>query len=97
MADTSLRPNATGVPKSRLLGRLILQPNLLKSTAKLLVPQRARYNVCQRISRHLLSRPPLSAETRRRLADAYKDDISAVQDLIGRDLKAWTNQEISAR
>jgi hypothetical protein len=90
VVDTSLRPNSTGVPKNRLLGRLILQPNHLKTTAKLFIPQQARYNLSQRLSQRLLHKPSLSAETHRKLTNAYKDDISALQDLIGRDLSAWT-------
>jgi hypothetical protein len=34
----------------------------------------------------------LPAELRRELVDLYRDDIARTQDLIGRDLSAWTAQ-----
>ena len=87
--NTSFKPNATGVPKNQLLGRLLLRPNPIKSTAKHLIPKRLRYNLGQRVNQRLLTKPRMSGETRRKLLHAYKDDISDLQDLIGRDLSAW--------
>lgn len=89
VVDTSLRPNATGVPKNRLLGRLLNQPNVLRSSAKLFLPKRLRYNLSQRINRRLLEKPSLSEETRQDLLRGYRHDVTALQDLIGRDLSAW--------
>lgn len=34
-------------------------------------------------------KPPLAPETRARLRDLYRDDIRALQELLGRDLSAW--------
>ena len=92
MVDTSLKPNATGVPKNRLLGRLLVQPNMLRSSARLFLPKRLRYNLSQRMNRRLLEKPSLSEETRRELLSGYEDDIVALQDLIGRDLSVWTRR-----
>jgi hypothetical protein len=89
VADTSLRPNRTGLPKSRLLGRLLLRPNPLKATVKLLTPKQFRYNLGQRLNQRLLEKPTLSNETREKLLSGYKDDISSLQDLLGLDLSAW--------
>jgi hypothetical protein len=63
-----------------------------KSLARRVVPPdlwaRAR-----RSARRLNSRVPvLPAELRRELVDLYRDDIARTQDLIGRDLSAWTAQ-----
>lgn len=88
--DTSFKPNVTGVPKNRLLGRLLVQPNSLRSAAKHLVPSQLRYNLSQRINQRLLEKPMMSEETRTRLLNGYRDDISALERLIGRDLSAWT-------
>ncbi len=92
VVDTSLRPNATGVPKNRLLGRLLVQPNLLRSTTKLFMPKQLRYNVSQRINQRLLAKPSLIKETRKSLLSHYQGDTVALQDLIGRDLSAWAKE-----
>ena len=90
--DTSFKPNATGVPKNQLLGRLLLRPNPIKSTAKRLMPKQLRYNIGQRINQRLLTKPSMSGETRRMLLYDYEDDISALQDLIGRNLAVWRSE-----
>lgn len=92
VVDTSLKPNATGVPKNWLLGQLLLRPNPLKSTAKLLIPKQLRYNMGQRINQRLLEKPSLSEETRWKLLGHYRDDILALQNLIERDLSAWIRE-----
>jgi hypothetical protein len=90
VADTSMKPNVTGVPKNKLLGRLVFQPNPLKSTARLLVPKQVRYDLSQKLGQRLLVKPSLGAAVRERLSRRFKRDILDLQDLIGRDLSAWT-------
>lgn len=89
MPNTSLRPNTSGLPKNQLLGRLLLRPNPLKATVKLLTPKQFRYNLGQRINQRLLEKPSLSKETRQKLLCGYRDDISSLQDLVGLDLSTW--------
>jgi hypothetical protein len=95
MADTSLRPNSSGLPKNQLLGRLLLRDNPLKATVKLLTPKQFRYNLGQRISQRLLEKPSLSEETYAKLLGAYREDISSLQDLVGLDLTAWSEGQPS--
>lgn len=89
VADTSVRPNASGVPRNQLLGRLLLQPNRLKGMVKPLIPTWLRYELSQRLNQRLLEKPPLSEETSRWLMSSFKNDILALEDLIGRDLSRW--------
>jgi hypothetical protein len=89
VVDTSFKPNATGIPKNWLLGRLLVQPNPLRSSAKLFLPQELRYNLSHRINQRMLKKPAMGQEIRRELSGIYRDDILAVQSLIGRDLSAW--------
>jgi hypothetical protein len=92
VVDTSFRPNATGVPKNQMLGRLLLRPNPVKATVKLLMPKQLRYSIGQRINQRLLKKPSMSEQTRRKLLGGYKNDISALQELLGRSLSAWTSE-----
>lgn len=89
VADTSMRPNVTGVPKSKLLGRLVFEPNVLKSAARKFVPGHLRYEMSQRLGRRLLVKPSLDGDTRVKLSRMFKPDILKLQDLLGRDLSAW--------
>jgi hypothetical protein len=88
-ADTSLKPNVTGIPKNRLLGRLLFQRNLLKTTIQALIPRRLRYELSQRLAKRLLSKPSLSLTTRQELLSGYEEDIRTLQGLIERDLSTW--------
>ena len=87
--DTSLKPNTTGIPKNRLLGRLLFQPNPLKSAVKDLMPRRMRYEIGQKLGRRLLNKPELAEATRRRLLRDYDGDLLDLQGLIQRDLSVW--------
>lgn len=90
VVDTSLRPNATGLPRNRLLGKLLLRPNPLRSTIKSLLPRELRYNLGQRLNQRLIKKPRPSRETYGKLLDGYRDDIRDLQKLVGRDLSVWT-------
>jgi hypothetical protein len=96
VADTSIKPNSTGVPKNQLLGRLLLQPNLLRSTVKLLLPAQLSYNIAQRINQKLLKKPSLDQQTYGQLLSVYEDDISALQELIGCNLSAWLGRSLAS-
>lgn len=90
VADTSVKPNVTGVPKSRLLGRLVFQPNPLKATARLFVPKQLRYELSQKLGQRLLVKPTLRPAIRAKLSRHFRRDILDLQDLLERDLSAWT-------
>jgi hypothetical protein len=89
VANTSVRYNVTGVPRNRLLGRLVLRPNPVKSMAKTLLPAGPRYRLGQRLRRRVLSKPAMNPETRRTLMSRYREDITALEPLIGKSLSQW--------
>lgn len=97
VADTSLRPNATGVPKNRLVQRLMFQPNPLKTVARAVLPDQIRYDLSQRLGQLSVVKPTLGDDTRRKLLREFKDDILALQDVTGLDLSVWTNGGPSER
>ncbi len=88
--DTSRRHNPSGVPKSRLLMSVLKRPNPLRDAIKPLLPKGLRGRVSEGLQTHNLTKaPPLEPELRRRLVELYREDVLALQDLIGRDLSAW--------
>ena len=63
-----------------------------RATHNRLKPIAAVAKLIRRHLRNLLTSrppPPLAPDMRRRLVDFYRDDVLALQDLIGRDLSRW--------
>ena len=88
--DTSRRHNPSGVPKSRLLMSVLKRPNPLRDAIKPLLPKGLRGRVSEGLQTHNLTKaPPLEPELRRRLVELYREDVTRLEDLIGRDLSAW--------
>ena len=88
--DTSLRHNASGIPKSEALLAFVRRPNPVKSALKPFIPEKTRRRVFVGLRNRILAKPPpLDPGVRRRLIEAYREDILRLQDMIGRDLSAW--------
>lgn len=92
MADTSVRPNSTGVPKNKMLTQLLFRPNPLKTVARALLPQDLKYSISQRLRTKSLLKPQVANDTRRELLSDYREDILALQGLIDRDLSLWIEE-----
>lgn len=91
VADTSGKYNATGIPRSRALLRLIMQPNAFKSVAKTIIPESVRKSVKTFVTTHPLAlrKPPASPRAREKLVPEFREDILKLQALTGRDLSRW--------
>ncbi len=91
-ADISIRHNVSGIPKNRGLQNLLAGKSAasrLLKPLKLLVPKKHRQQLKSKVTQSNLKRPTMSAEARAYLIDLYRDDITSLQDLIGRDLSHW--------
>jgi hypothetical protein len=87
--DTSVRHNKSGIPKNRLLHRMLSTYNPLARAGRLLVPQKARRRLVNALKERNLEQPPLPEDVKREWTAFYRDDILRLQDLIGRDLSTW--------
>ncbi len=67
----------------------MVKPNPIKEAAKKVLPARMRAYLRTRYYQDYLVKPPLSSETRNRLAAAYREDVLKLQALIQRDLSHW--------
>ena len=83
------RYNATGIPRSKRLNDLLRTDNPLKSAAKLLVPKKLRRKLLMNMQNRILVKPPFPEKERKQLVEEYRDDVSKLQELIGRDLSGW--------
>lgn len=88
-ASTSIKYNATGLPRNEFLGTFLQKPNLFKSLVKPLVPRKAWLDLGQLARQYLYYKPSLNADTREALMSEYRNDILRLQELIDRDLSAW--------
>lgn len=86
--DLTLRPNVSGVPKSKVLHSLLAERKRTKAILKPLLPAWALRSLVGLKNRNLV-KPQLPPEVRRRMVQVYREDILALQDLIGRDLSRW--------
>ena len=91
--DMSIRYNVSGIPKSRWLHRMIwVLSKPVKCLAGPFIPAGLEKSV-RRVSGSNLHRPKIDPEARRYLLDAYEKDIANLQELIGRDLSQWLENE----
>jgi hypothetical protein len=88
--DTSMRYEASGVPKSDRFQRFLLNPDhWIRRISRFLIPEPVRERLLIRMKNVNLEKPPLEPDVRERLTAAYRDDVLRLQDLIDRDLSAW--------
>lgn len=86
--DFSTPHAAGGMPRSRLLERILLSRGL-RRTLEPLVPAEAA-NWVRRFRGRTMEKPPsLPAELRRQLTEPFRDDITRTSALIGRSLDHW--------
>lgn len=91
--------NPGGVPRLRLLNELYRRYKyspVLHRTARTVLPARLRALGSALRRRNLAPSPPLPAEVRARLLHHYRDDVLRLEELIGRDLSAWRDEDREA-
>jgi hypothetical protein len=91
--DFSVHPNVSGRIRSQLVydlaNRLFLQPNLLKSLSRRMLPEKIRWRFTTRVRNMNINKEPFPEEVRAKLVPIFRSDISQLQELIGRDLSHW--------
>ena len=88
MPDTSIRHNASVIPRSRVLQGWIDKPNLYEDSLEAGRPSRDLRLDHDPLKRNLV-KPQIPKLLRRHLINQYREDILQLQDLIQRDLTAW--------
>jgi hypothetical protein len=87
--DLGSRHNVSGQPRSARLQRWLTQPHPVKETLKRWIPEEWGHRLISWIQPLNIARGELDPATRRRLVDAYRDDILRLEALIDRDLSHW--------
>ncbi len=88
--DMSRKPNAGGVPKNRALQDFLMKPNPVTRAIGLVVPQKLRWEIRDRIAALNTTRQDkMPAAARDILKERLGGDIRRLEALIGRDLGHW--------
>ena len=88
-APTAHHQNRSGMPRSRLLQRLLKHEGF-KSTMKRLLPTPLAAWSKAQVDRLNLERfPPMSAASRQALVAEYREEVSELEAMTGLDLSAW--------
>ncbi len=89
--DCSIRYNASGVPKSRLLHRLLRDTSIARWAKKrLLQPGRTRWLApVLRLQTGNLEKPMLPPVMRDMLLELYREDVRELETMLDRDLGHW--------
>ncbi|MBA2441529.1 MAG: sulfotransferase [Rubrobacter sp.] len=91
--DISLRRNVSGVPRNKVLDRFLRGQHPAKNALKLYLPGGLRWRLSRGAdilkTRNLAKPPQLRADVRQHLVEVYREDVSMLQNLIGRDLSGW--------
>lgn len=95
--DMSVRHNESKLPRSRALQVFLTEPRRAKNLLKPLVPARWSRRIGDYFRRQNLTKPMLPEELRRRLIEVYREDITELQEMLGRDLSGWLDDRCSIR
>lgn len=96
--DSETQHNISGVPKNKLVHQLYsflrgTNQSTLKSLGKKVLPAslRIRFKIraIQKMQESNLVKPSLHPDVRKNLVDGYRDDVTELRRLLGRDLTHW--------
>ena len=89
-------PNASFIPKSAMLSRLMTIESKTKFKLLNFLPGQLRSTITQQLFKLNASKqeiPKINPDTRTRLIEYFRDDILKLEQLIQRDLSAWLEKE----
>ena len=89
--EMSVRPNVSGLPKSRALHALLTRQQRIKAVLRPHLPA-GLLRFASDLRDRNLAKPQLAPGVRRQMIEMYQEDILKLQDLIDRDLSEWLKQ-----
>lgn len=86
------RSNAASLPRSRRLQNFMRRPNRVRHWLGKLVPFQLKRSIATAIlarNRRAFSYPPMRPETRSKLTEYFRQDVTELEQMIGCSLDAW--------
>jgi hypothetical protein len=93
--DASGVYNRSGPPRSRTLSRLLFLPFPGRTRVLKRLPRLVRFARGKVVQFNVQSPPRMRPETRRRLAEVFREDVERLEELLERDLGHWLEQPAS--
>jgi hypothetical protein len=90
--DMKTKYNTGGEPRNALLGS-VLRPRQFHIKLKPLIPEPVRAIANRLRNLNMKKAPPLDVGLRDELQAFFRDDILTMQDMLGRDLSIWLNND----
>lgn len=95
--DSSLHFNPGGMPQSRklysFLDKFIAEPGPLEKRVKSLLPSHLRTRYANKVMSMLLRPVPMNRKAQALLKAYFAEDVSRLEELLGRDLCRWRCEE----
>ena len=89
-ADMSAKPNAGGIPKNQAFQEFLMKPNAITRAIGLVVPEKTRHRIRDRLSaRNLTKAPEMPSEARAILHERLDPEIRRLETLLDRDFSHW--------
>lgn len=85
-------PLISGVPKNKLLSRLLTRDHPVKTVLKKLVPKSLRNRLRKKLSHMSVTRTKMDPAIQAELTQGFSEDIKRLEDLLGRDLAVWRKE-----
>ncbi|HUP01468.1 MAG TPA: sulfotransferase [Gemmatimonadota bacterium] len=98
VSDTRVRYNVSGIPKSRIFHAFTRGGPLTRRLRRRLPGWMigSAYSGIMRRAAENVRKPALAAGLRAELVELYREDVSKLEDLIGRDLSCWSMKKARA-
>ena len=80
---------ASGAPTSQFADRLLFKNNILRKTARLVLPPDFKARLAAGLKQRFLRKVSVDDATQAYLAEYYRADVIKLSQLIGKDLSTW--------
>lgn len=91
--NTEVQYNMSGVPKLKVLNRLLSRENGLKTFFRPLIravlPENARRKIVYNLSKRNLQKQSIDEKSKQRLVQYFKEDVGKLSSLLNKDLSHW--------
>lgn len=94
--DTGFRANVSGAPRHKRLAALVIDDNPIKRLIKPFLSDAMRQRLRTAVLSRSLRRQPMSESAASLLRDYYKEEVTALSDLLERDLSGWLDDRTVA-
>lgn len=88
--DVSRKSNVSGSPRNKVISQMLAKDNWIKAVSRQLLPKSIRGKIYKSVKKKNLGKADtMKPETKKMLTELFREDITALETLIQRDLSHW--------